>query len=249
MKSDPTTRRPLLHVTYFATVHWADPILNNIAAHPSFRVADRGWRAGKLSDLAFAIETRLGYLPLIVHDVDESLATVQRDLPATPAALSSYLDRPKGRRAAVTLHDREAATRLLIRVASFIAESRACFENLAEFLRVFSRDYLHQPMGRKAALDAIAMLTRRRRWATQLQAIRHDVLHERSLFLAFEPQIRSDRVHYEAMFLLNWRPEKDRVPQDRVSMATLRAIRRGLVESAAVLRRRLGRQRVRTVPA
>jgi hypothetical protein len=74
-------------------------------------------------------------------------------------------------------------------------------------------------------IEALARTSRGDGWK-ELARIRHDLLHERSLWLAIEVK-RKGRPRYEPLFVLNWRPGSVE-PKDCVTLQTLRIIVVGL---------------------
>jgi hypothetical protein len=57
---------PILEIAYHGAARWAHPIRAAIQANPALAQRDKAWRESRLSDYAFAIETRLTYLPQII---------------------------------------------------------------------------------------------------------------------------------------------------------------------------------------
>lgn len=221
-----------LEVVYEAAVHWVHPILVALQAKPSLADKYAQWGQRRLSDLAFAIETRLGYLPEIIKSVDENLERLGNQL-----SQAADIDRYIQEGIAYRFQDLAALRRVLIGVSCFIAESRSVFENLADFLREFLAFFFSDNLAEKDSYEAIAQMAAGSDWAEQLRRIRHDLLHERSLWMRFDVDPRR-KPRFEPEFLLNWRPGA--VEQgDYVKLETLRAIRNGLAEAAELLRRRL----------
>jgi hypothetical protein len=177
--------------------------------------------------------TRLGYLPDIIGLVDANLAMLDSELARRHAKIEALTRK----RIAYTFRGYAPVKRVLICAASFIAESRACFENLADFYRNFSVTYFDDRIGSDAAAyTAVAAMTASPQWATDLKKVRDDLLHERALWIAFEVLDSSPR--YEPLLLLNWRPGHFR-PNDCIKFRTLREIRDGLLEAAEAMKRRL----------
>jgi hypothetical protein len=219
---------------------WAHTIRAAIDSNRALAVRDAQWRQTKLSDLAFAISTRLGYSPDIIDMMDDNLRHLGEELRDKDAQVDALM---RGGYV-FTFSDYRAVRLVLVAAAAFIAESRACFENLADFYREFVWNYFDVRVGNEAAgYTAIAGMTSRQQWATNLKTIRDEVLHDRSLWIAFE--VRDARPRYEPLLLLNWRPGQFQ-PDDCVTFQTLRDIRDGLAEAALHLRHELIK-RVETV--
>lgn len=229
----------VLEIDYKEMSPWALPIRAAIASNITLAVRDAQWGETRLSDLAFAISTRLGYLPDIIDTIDESLRLLGKELAGKDADIDSLM-----RGGYVYTFKAYRPVRLvLVGAAGFIAESRACFENLAHLYRAFVQNYFDERVGNEAAsYAAIAGMTPRQYWVTELKRVRDTVLHERSLWIAFE--VRDTTPRYEPLLLLNWRPGQFQ-PDDCVKFQTLRDIRDGLAEAALQLRHRLI-QRVET---
>jgi len=233
----------ILEVTYHTTFPWALPIRAAIESKPALRARDAKWGQGRLSDLAFSISTRLGYLPDVIGLVEENLATLGVDL--VNRGTETARRTREGKAYGFTFADYKAVRRVLIAAASFIAESRAGFENLSDFYREFLANYFDYNVGDKAAgYAAVASMTVCPQWATDLKNARHDVLHERSMWIAFE--VRDTSPRYEPLLLLNWRPGRFQ-SKDCIKFQTLREIRDGLLEAAEGMRHRLI-QRIETLP-
>jgi hypothetical protein len=205
-------------------------LLNAIAAKPKFSGQLRRWPRTRLPDLAFAIDTRVTYLPQITEAANEHLEALGHDIAADWGRFTVCV----ADGGAFPFTNRKALNGALMVASSFIAESRACFENLAEFYREFSAQYFASHVDKPASYDAIGKMARRRGWVRILGAKRHDVLHSRSLWLAFEYHEHRQQM-FEPLFLLNWRPGSYR-PKDTVRMKDLREIRVRLVEAAFRMR-------------
>jgi len=83
--------RNVLEADYRARAGWALPIRAAIARNPVLATRDKQWRNANISDLAFAIETRLSYLPRIVVFLDDNLDGLRREL--SPALIRMHLSR------------------------------------------------------------------------------------------------------------------------------------------------------------
>jgi hypothetical protein len=233
----------LLEIAYYTMSQWAHPIRAAIDSKRSLQLRDAQWSQGRLSDLAFALSTRLGYLRDIVRFIDGNLAVLGADLDARRSEIAGLLR--EGKAYTFRYEDYGAVRRVLIGGGAFITESRACFENLADFYRDFLKTYFDEVVGDTAAGHAaVAAMTTNRQWASALRNARHDVLHGRSMWIAFE--VRDTEPRYEPMLLLNWRPGHF-LSEDCIKFQALREIRDGLHEAAEGTRDRLI-QRVRSLP-
>ena len=172
-------------------------------------------------------------MPDIITIIDDNLSLLGKELAGKDAEVDSLM---RGGYV-YTFRDYRPVRLVLVGAAAFIAESRACFENLADFYQAFVGNYFDERVGNKATgYAAITGMTPRQQWATDLRTVRHEVLHERSLWIAFE--LRDTTPRYEPLLLLNWRPGQFQ-PDDCVKFQTLRDIRDGLAEAALQLRHRL----------
>ena len=70
----------ILEAEYRTAAHWAHPIRHAIESNPRFAKRDEAWSKGPLSDRAFAIETRLTYLPRIIMFLDDNLKELNEEL-------------------------------------------------------------------------------------------------------------------------------------------------------------------------
>ncbi len=131
-------------------------------------------------------------------------------------------------------HPEEALRRVLIGANCFIAESRSCFENLATFYREFLHHYFGKEVSKPSSYEKVAQATRDPQWATDLRNFRHEVLHDRAAWLAFEI-LPEQLPKYGPILVLNWRPGP-LAPEDYASLDSLRRIRAGLREAVVGLR-------------
>jgi hypothetical protein len=226
-----------LRIEYIASVRWADPILTAIQSKRALARKHRGWRRSELSDLTFAIERRLEYLPEITRWIDESLALIGPTLPDRVGA-AEYLQPVDP--VAFRIADRRVLQRLLIGVSSFIAESRSCFETLARFHAAFLRRYCEEGHSLKSSYEAVKHLGRPYGWVRRLKQLRDDLIHERAPWIEFDAD-NSRRPAYELVVVLDWRPEVT-TRRSRVPIQDLREIRDGLRRAAGALQRRLVRR-------
>jgi hypothetical protein len=68
--------RRILEVEYVANLGWAKPLLTAAGQKPQLRLLLKRWRGHRLSDLAFAIDTRLACLPQLTKSMDEDMRRV-----------------------------------------------------------------------------------------------------------------------------------------------------------------------------
>jgi hypothetical protein len=81
----------VLEINYREMAPWAHPLRAAIDATPALAVADRRWRTSNLSDLAFAISTRLGCLLQIIEQIDDQLGALQDELAEREAEVERFL--------------------------------------------------------------------------------------------------------------------------------------------------------------
>jgi hypothetical protein len=214
----------ILEVVYRSTAHWAHPIRRAIEANPVLATRDNGWRRGPLSDLAFAIETRLTYLPRIIMFINGNLAELHKEL--SPLTISGHL----GRGTAFRFRNDRAVHNLLFGATTFITESRSCFENLAAFYRLFLETYCSRRIQKLKSYNVVARSTGKYTWASALHRIRGDLIHARSLFLAFDVTAS----HAVPIFSMNWRPGHFG-RADRIELHTLVGIWEGLHQASLAM--------------
>ncbi len=77
----------ILEVEYRAIARWTYPIRRAIQANPVLATREKAWRRSPLSEFAFAIETRLTYLPRVIMVINDNLTELHREL--TSAVISS----------------------------------------------------------------------------------------------------------------------------------------------------------------
>ena len=114
---------PILEVDYQGMSPWAHLIRTAIDANPKLTVRDAQWTETRLSDLAFGITTRLGYLPDIINIIDENLSLLDKQLSGKNAEVDALM---RGG-CVYAFQDYRPVRLVLIGAAAFIAESRACF--------------------------------------------------------------------------------------------------------------------------
>ena len=142
------------------------------------------------------------------------------------------------RRAAFRFSNEKALNYVLFGTSAFITESRACFENLAAFYGLFLDTYCpsKKKLTKRQSYSVVARSTGHYAWATALQRIRHDLLHQRSLFLAFDTE--SDGL--PAVFSMNWRPGHFG-RGDRIEMRALGEIWEGLHKAQSAMQSKIVR--------
>ena len=225
-------RNAILEAEYRMAAHWAHPIRSAIENNPRLAKQDEAWSKGSLSDRAFAIETRLTYSPRIIMFLDDNLKELNEELGrGTIAGTVSY---HLSRGAAFAFSNDKAVQQVLFGATAFITESRSCFENLADFYRLFLEVYCNRTIKERDSYNVVAMSTGESAWADALRRIRGDLIHERSLFLAFD--IRE--AGWPPIFSMNWRPGHFG-PDDRIELRTLVAIWEGLSQAAVAMQAKI----------
>jgi hypothetical protein len=236
--------RRFIEVDYQLNVGWVHPLLSSLNSHPKLRSKHKSWSSSKLSDFAFAVETRHGTLPEIVKRIDGELNSLISELETKGNVIEYIADWSNGKYAmlkpAFHFKNQRALKTVLYGVNAFIVESRACFENLTSFYREFVKHYFDKQVSKPSAYAYVAAITGDSAWANDLKAIRDDLLHERSTWLAFE--VLGELVQrYEAVFTLNWRPGSYN-PGDSMTFSTLRGIQKGLDDATFKLTETLKRE-------
>src|SRR6266508_2417428 len=196
----PSQPRRFLEVVYRSEAYWAHPLLAALNAAPGLASLHQQWPMSRLSDLAFAIETRLALLTEMVRTVDRKLNILAERL-AKEADLSPYVEGPY----AFDFNEDEAIRAVLINATGFISEARSCFENLADFQRDFLRHYFAEVIPEKDRYEEVAKLTTDQAWADELRKHRHDIRHDRAPWLALEVT-PGPPTRYDPVLVLNWRP-------------------------------------------
>jgi hypothetical protein len=233
-----------IEVDYQLNVGWVHPLLTSLSSHPRLRSKHESWSSSKLSDFAFAVETRHGTLREIVNRMNEELGSLISEIEAKGDVSMYIADWSNGKytclKPAFRLKNQRALKMVLYSVNALIVESRACFENLTSFYREFVRHYFDKQVSKTSAYAYVAALAGDPAWANDLKAIRDDLLHERSTWLAF--QVLGEPVQrYEAVFTLNWRPGSYN-PGDSMTFSTLRGIQKGLDDATFKLTETLKRE-------
>ena len=129
-------RRGILRPAYLAQ-NWGQFLVGACQRQPLLNSFMTGRRGSPLSDFAFAIDTRLGYLPALTEALDR---TVMNAVRSTPKLAYELLRTGEGFEI-----DRRILDGALIAAATFVSESRALFENLASFYGTFLEQALRQP--------------------------------------------------------------------------------------------------------
>jgi len=123
----------ILQIEYHGMAPWVLPLREAIEANSFLSIRDAEWRQGPLSDLAFAISTRLGYFADLIALVDENIAAALKQLAGKETEVDELLRSGLSYR----FGDYAPVRRALIGASVYLSESRACFENLARFYRFF----------------------------------------------------------------------------------------------------------------
>ena len=224
--------RRFLEVVYRSEAYWAHPLLAALNAAPGLASVHHQWPMSRLSDLAFAIETRLALLTEMIRTVDRNLNVLAERL-AKDADLSPYVEG----RYSFDFNEDEAIRAVLINATGFISEARSCFENLSDFHREFLQQYFGEVLREKDRYEEVVKLTTNRAWADDLRRYRHDIRHDRAAWLAFEV-ISGPPTRYDPVLVLNWR-QGHVGADDAVTFRTLRSIRDGLTEVLGGVREKL----------
>jgi hypothetical protein len=214
----------LVEVEYRSTARWVYPILRAIQDNPVLATRHNVWRRSALSDLAFAIETRLTYLPQVIRFINDNLTELHREL--SPLEISGHLERGT----AFRFRNVRAVDNLLFGTTTFITESRSCFENLAAFYRLFLETYCSRRIQRAKSYNVVARSPGKYAWASALHRIRGDLIHARSLFLAFDVT----STNAVPVFSMNWRPGRFG-RGDRIELHTLIGIWEGLRQAVSAM--------------
>jgi hypothetical protein len=224
--------RLFLEISHPTGPGWAHPIRRAISGNQFLALRDRAWRRNQLSDLAFAINTRLSYLPQLVAFIDDNIAELQKEL--TQPVVKVHLDSGS----AFRFHNTKALHRVLFGATAFITESRSCFENLAVFYLHFMAFYCRRVISKPKSYNVVARSTPKRRWVTALRNIRGDLIHARSLFLAYE--VNASQTRWAPIFSMNWRPGHFG-QRDRIELARLAEMWEGLHDAASAMSRKIAK--------
>jgi hypothetical protein len=216
----------------YRPAYWTHPLLAEIQGKPSLSLAHENWRSSELLDLAFALETRIGNLIEIVRHVDDQLRVIGEELEA-----ASDIDDLISGGYAYRMQDEVALRRVLIGLNCFIVESRACFENLARFYRLFVQNYLGESVSQTAAYEIVATSVPGPEWANDLRLLRHDIVHERCPWIRFD--VRTATPRFEPVLVLEYRASAPFKSRDEVSMETLRGMRINLRKALDAIRTEL----------
>ena len=230
------TASRVLEVAYHPDEKWPLSLLARLQGTAVLVSRHAGWAESALSDLAFGVSTRLGYLPDVVQAVDDALSGVGEQLQDRDAVVEGLLRKGYS----FSSGDYAPVRRLLFSVCCFITESRACFESLALFYQGFLEIYFGETVSKPLAYQAVEDAAHIPAWGSDLKRIRGALLHERSIWLAFE--VKTDaRSRYEPLFVLNWRPGHFG-PDDCMDLPTLRKIGPGLRLAAVAIEQTLERR-------
>jgi len=220
----------ILEINYRARVGWAHPIRRAIDGNPILAARDKSWRKGALSDLAFAIETRLMYLPQIITFIDDNIGELRQEL------IRPHVQLHLNRGAAFTFTNARATHRVLFATTAFVTESRSCFENLAGFYQLFLETYCDRTITKRQSYNVVSRCTGKYAWSSALRRIRGDLIHSRSLFLAYE--VNASVTAWTPIFSMNWRPGHFG-KNDRIDLPTLAGIWEGLYAAASAMSRKI----------
>ncbi|MGH7490644.1 MAG: hypothetical protein ACREMY_34280 [bacterium] len=209
----------LVYARYVPTTYWLNPVIKAVSENAALAVPWASWREHRLADLGFAIETRRGNLAELVRMFDRSVNTLGKQLEAA---------QPEARIGeAYPFDDQEALRLALVSGGCFVAESRSCFENLADFNNEFCQHFFGDSgMNKASSYAAISSLVGNSPWIGDLQKLRHDIMHYRAPWFAFNV-VSVNPLSIEPVLLLEWRPELH-VAGDYITIDTMRAIRSGL---------------------
>jgi hypothetical protein len=215
----------LVHAKFVPKTYWLFPVINAVSSNAALATAWAGWRSHRLADLGFAIETRLGNLIEIVRLFDRSVGKLAKQLQDEPN-VGAWAGQAYG------FDDQETLHLALVSGSAFVAESRSCFENLAEFNNEFCQYFLRDPaMDKATSYAAISTLAGNPPWVRALRGLRHDIMHHRAPWFALDVV---DPLKLEPVLLLEWRQELH-AAGDCITLATMKAIHSGLPTAVRAL--------------
>src|SRR5438128_9676663 len=81
----------VLEIEYYGMAPWVLPLRAAIEANPALSVRDAEWQQGPLSDLAFAVSTRLGYFADLMASVDENVTAALKEFEGKDAEVDELL--------------------------------------------------------------------------------------------------------------------------------------------------------------
>jgi hypothetical protein len=208
--------------------------VNAIVRSDTHKAHLSAWRAGRLSDLVFSIETRLGALATAEDLLTENLLALLNEL-----AKSGNLHRLAG--SAHSFRNTAALRRALLAATYYIADARACYENLADVYREFLREFLGESISEARSREKIPTFSSDAAWAAKLWGFRNDLLHDRAPWLAFDVTGSESLPEIAAILTLDWR-HGTQGTGTTISATDLQEIRRGLNESLSGVRDELLRR-------
>jgi hypothetical protein len=229
-----------LQVAYTPHRYWVHPLLAAVTAKPSLARVFATWRTSALSDLAFSIDTRLGAISELVRMVNTSLNALAGEIEA-----QGNVDGLLAGGYAFTFDDDEHVRRALALLSAYTTECDTLLENLTEFYRRFSGEYLGQTVSKAEGEAFVRGLAAGQGWAEALTKVRNMLIHRFAPWLAFEDK-SPVQPRFEPVLALDWRPER-LGPSSSVSLETLRDVRANLLKAADVLMHHLV-ARVNAIP-
>jgi hypothetical protein len=108
----------------------------------------------------------------------------------------------------VTAHrfqNTRALRRTLLAATYFVADARACFENLSDFYREFLREFLGESISVPTSRELIPAFSTAGAWATKLWTFRNDLLHDQAPWLAFDVTGTGSVPQLNTILTLDWR--------------------------------------------
>lgn len=116
-----------LHFVYELSVGWALPIIQAVRQKKSLAPTFKEWPTSTLSDLAFAIETRIGTVNEAIQLLDEGIKVIDAQVRADQANVDKHIAGPY----AYQVRDKRALRQVVLGAGVFITEARTLFENLS----------------------------------------------------------------------------------------------------------------------
>ena len=199
-----TTRPAIISAECTRAIGWALPILRALQDCPSLAAKHSQWRTLDLSDLAFAIETRVRALAELPEEIDVSLRLLVGEFEAD-CRRDKFIERgrvPPG--VAYPFENLTAVRRVRTGAVSFIVECQSLLENLVRFDQRFHRYYLKQQMSKNQSRKRLVQFSGDASISQQIETWRNDLLHFRAPFLEFE--VNESEPRYRARLCLDWRP-------------------------------------------
>jgi hypothetical protein len=219
-----------LQVQYSQNQYWGHPLRRELQTKQSLAERDKEWSSSTLSDLAFSITTRLGFLQEIAHSVDQTLLTIDTEVRAEPD-VDAYVAGGY----AYSFDDVTAVRQVLVLITGFAAEAESLFENLVEFYRTFVKHYFDRSMTLSDAEAKVIGFTQNAKWRTDLNRVRNLTRHRFAPWLAFEDKGAAVQPRWEPILIHDWRTEK-LSPHTSTSLAVCRDIKAAIAQAAIELR-------------